>query len=565
MSASTPRRRAGLRLIVFVALAAAWTLFAMYPNPSVLIRNFARYRRLPIDPGLEQKRGWKLPEDPGTIELFVDSLLLSTPDWTLFRVPWYVPTALEAADMTHGDCEAKTLVLASLLEGKGIPYEIQASFSHIWVDYEGRAPRPGESGELAYLEGDAAKLSARWPAHVEWRAFLSTQREQLWTAMPLARKAIWVLGLIWVVLAVALVRGPPLRGDLASDWRMPIRAYCRKTAWLALLAFASIVAAFELGPAVRGPPWTLADIREVLALSALVGAFLAWSMGIRPRLAVTLDAGQMRRSWSLGLLRGSSDIDESELAQFELAQSRLTFAGWLISAALRSGKRVRLLRYGSEIAARAALRRLAAQASRPTVVRADATDYWTPADEIGLSLRQRAATRPQAAVFSLPRDLHLAVEESASGWAIGYPLREAGAVRTLLVMAGVAGGAGILATVVVARFPVNIGAWVLWCTSAVFLAMTIYAAISLREEILAWLGGSRVDVAEGQLRFRWADGRVESVPTDSIESVELSRQGEFPTIAVVAPERVIHVRLHCAPKEREWVRAAIERAVATLP
>jgi hypothetical protein len=132
-------------------------------------------------------------------------------------------------------------------------------------------------------------------------------------------------------------------------------------------------------------------------------------------------------------------------------------------------------------------------------------------------------------------------------------------------MAGIAGGAGILATVVLARFPVNIGAWVLWCTSAVFLAMTIYAAISLREEIVAWLGGSRVDVAEGQLRYRRADGRVESVLTDSIESVELSRQGEFPTIAVVAPERIIHVRLHCAPKEREWVRAAIERAVATLP
>ncbi len=566
MSAAAPPRRVGARAIVFVALAAAWTLFAMYPNPAVLVRNLARYRNLPIDPQLEQKKGWQLPGDAGTIELFVDSLLLSKPDWPLFRVPWYVPTALEAADMTHGDCEARTLVLASLLEGQEIPYEIRASFSHLWVDYEGRTARPGESAELAYLQGKPGALSTRWPESVDWRSFLATQRSQLCDAMPLARKAIWMLGLLWGALGAALVGGPPPRGDLASEWRAPARTYCRKALWLAVVAFASIALASGLRPAINSAPWTLADLREVTVLSLLAGAFAAWLVGIRSRLALSFESAPNRigRTWSLGLLRGSSGIDESEIAQFELMQSRFAFGGWLVCAALQSGERIRLLRYRRETAARAALHRLGADATRPIVVHGDGSDYWTAPDEIGLNLRRRAAARPTVDVLPAPSDLHLAVEGAASGWSIGYARREAGAVRVLLTMAGITVGAAVAGTVLVALFPVSLATWLLWCVSVLLLGMTIYAAMLLREEILSWLTGSRVEVAEGQLRFRRADGRVESLPTDSIESVELGRQDDIPTIAVVAPERVIHVRLYCAPKHREWVRAAIERAVAAL-
>lgn len=561
MSAAAPRR-VRARVVLLLVFVAAWTLFAMYPDPAVLVRNFARYRDLPIDPQLEQRKHWELPRDPGTIELFVDSLLLSRPDWPLFRVPWYVPTAAEAADMTHGDCEARALVLASLLEGKGIPYEIRASFSHIWVDYEGRVARPGESGELAYLRGEPGALSMRWPESVDWRSFLAAQRGQLWDAMPLARKAIWILGLIWVGLGAALVGGEPPRGDLLSQWRVRPSAYASKSLWLGVLFFTLIVVIYALWPDVRGAAWTAADLAEVTALSLLAGAFAAWLIGIRPRLAVRFgDGGQMQRAWSQGMLRGSSSIERSQIAQFELAASGLGFGGWTISATLGSGEQLTLLRYRSEIAARAAIRQLATQASRPMVVRAQDRDYWTAADEVGLALRDRFAARPKAESPPPPEDLHLAVEESAYGWSIGYPCCEARAVRSLLVMAGLACGVGILGAALVGLFSAGIIAWVVWCASVVFLGMTVYAAIFLRDEILAWLGGSRVEVSGAEVRFRRADGRVETVAAASLESVELSQQGHCPTIALVAPERVIHVRLYCHPKHRDWVRAAIERAI----
>ena len=121
------QRRAGLRrAFIFLLAGAAWTLVSCYPNPAVLRRNLGRYQRLPVDPELEQKMEWQLPDEPGSIEHFVDSLLVPTPDWRLYRVPWYVPLPEEAVRLLHGDCEAKALVLASLLAGKGLPYEIRA-------------------------------------------------------------------------------------------------------------------------------------------------------------------------------------------------------------------------------------------------------------------------------------------------------------------------------------------------------------------------------------------------------------------------------------------------------
>ncbi len=93
------------------------------------------------------------------------------------------------------------------------------------------------------------------------------------------------------------------------------------------------------------------------------------------------------------------------------------------------------------------------------------------------------------------------------------------------------------------------------------LGMTIYAALSLREEILAWLGGSHVEVRKGKLSYYRGEGRVESVPLEAIESIELGRKGGVPTIAVVVPQRIIHLHLYCAPKHRAWVREAIAGAI----
>ena len=134
--------------------------------------------------------------------------------------------------------------------------------------------------------------------------------------------------------------------------------------------------------------------------------------------------------------------------------------------------------------------------------------------------------------------------------------------KALLLIVAMVAAATILGTVILASFPHSLAAWFLWTMAVVLLGMTVYAAMALREEILASLAGSHVEIGEGELSFHRADGKTESVSLDAIESVELARKGHLPTIAVVAPERVIHVKLYCGPKHREWVREAIAGAVA---
>ena len=564
MSTASANRRALRRLALFLLAAALWTLFAMYPNPGVLVRNLGRYRHLPIDPEIERKMGWDLPSEPATIEFFVDSLILRTPDWPIYRVPWYVPTARQAALNVHGDCESKTILLASILEGKHLPYEVRASFTHIWVDYPGRPEREGESKDIAYLEGEPGKLSLHWPDRVSWPTFLALQKEQLWEAMPLARKAIWLLGLTWVALGAVVLGGPQLRGDLVSQRRVRAAAYFSRAAWFAFVIFLVVSLAPTLRTSARLVRWTLVDLHEVLVLSLLLGAFLAWAGVIRPRRAVSFEEDPLRlqRHWSFGAFRGYADLQPQQVKHFELAAPAGGLTSWVIYAALTSGEQIVLLRHSREVAARAAWRRLGKAFDRPIVLRASGREYWTAADEIGLNLRERAERRPRPEPSSHPSDLHLAVEEVDGRWAIGRARREDGAVKTLLLMAAMVAGASVAATILLALFPGNLGAWLLWATAAVLLGTTVYAAMSLREEILAWLSGSYVEVGEGELSFHRADGRTESVSLEAIESVELAHKDQVPTVAIVAPERVIHVQLYCAQKHREWVREAIANIVA---
>lgn len=564
MSAASANRRALRRLIFFLLALALWTLLAMYPNPAVFFRNLARYRRLPLDPQIEEKMGWDLPSEPAAIEFFVDSLILSTPDWPLYRVPWYVPTAREAALYVHGDCESKTILFASILEGKHLPYEVRASFTHVWVDYPGRAEREGESKDIAYLEGEPGKFRLHWPDRVSWPTFLSMQKEQLWDAMPLARKAIWLLGLTWVALGAVVLGGPRLTGDLVSQWRVRALAYCSRAAWLAFVVFMVIA----LGPSFRSNArpvrWAPVDLYEVLALSLLAGAFLTWIAVVRPRRVVSFDeeATHLHRHWSFGAFRGSARLKPENLTHFELTSSPGGLTPWVICAALTSGQRFALLRYGREVAARAALRALGRALERPIVVRASGSEYWTAADEIDLSLRERAAQRPRSQPSPRPSDLYLAVDEVDGRWAVGYVRREPGVAKALLLIAAMVAAATILGTVILSLFPHSLAAWFLWATAVVLLGMTVYAAMALREEILASLGRSHVEIGEGELSFHRPDGRTESVSLDAVQSVELARKDHLPTIAVVAPERVIHVKLYCAPKHREWVREAIANGVA---
>ena len=592
-----PPRRLARRVGLLILGVLLWTLLAMYPNPAVFFRNIARYRHLPIDPTIEKRMGWDLPNDPANIEFFVDSLLVCTPDWPVYRVPWYVPTALEAARSTHGDCEAKTMLLASLLEGRKIPYQIRASFTHIWVDYHGRKERIGESRDIAYLEGEQGHFRIHWPDRVSVREFLTLQREQLWDVMPLARKAIWLTGLAWVALATALLGGPatgkhlgagfvkpalagftnpapnpPLQGDLVSQWRAPGRSYASRTFWNWLLVISVII----LAPMIlrRNEPvrWQFADLYEVFALSVVTGAFLAWLEVVRPRRSVSIDSQatlalsgpRLTRFSSFGISQRRQTVEGSSIQHFELKASPGGLRAWTVSAALRTGQRVQLLRYSREADARAALRRLGREFVKPILVRADRHEYWTAPDEIPLNLKERSAARPTQELPARPDDILLVEGQVDGKWALGYPRQQPGASRALLFLIGLVAAFAAVTTLLLVVLPPNMVIRVVWTGAVILLGMTTYGAMALREEVLAALAGAHVEIADGELSFQDSDGRVESLRLDSIESVEIGRKGDVPTLAIVSPERVLHLRLYAQPKHMEWVRSAIEWAVVSL-
>ncbi|UCC67439.1 MAG: hypothetical protein JSV79_09925 [Armatimonadota bacterium] len=559
--ASWRRRR---RVLLFVLAAAAWTLLSCYPNPWVLVQNLARYRRLPIDPRIEGKMGWQLLPDPGQIELFVDSLLVPTADWPLYRVPWYVPTAAEAARASHGDCEAKAVLLASLLAGKELPYEIRASFSHIWVDYPGRRARPGEAKNLAYLQGEPGRLRARWPAEVPWREVLAVQREQLWEAMPLGRKALWLLGLLWVGLGAALLAPAPAHGELTSRWRPRAIDYLRRCFWLAWLVFFLTALAANLWPDAGRARWKVVDLREVLAVSAVGGALVAWLTALRRRRGVTAEQGGSRLALcsSLGWRKRSRTLETASIAHLELRASAGGLRPWTIAAVLRNGERVALLDYGCEVEARAALRNLGRGLGRPLVVRADGSETWTMADEIGLALRERAARRPPSPAPERPGGCALEVEESDGTWTIRLPAPGRRPSIGLLAFAVAPVVLVALATLGVLRFPGSFIVWAGWIAAIALVSLVTYVAIMLRVELIAYLARVRLEIGEGVLRYHTSEKKVEAVALEQIETIELARQGEVLSLAVVSPERVLHIRGLGAAEHREWVRKAIEYAIA---
>ena len=94
--------------------------------------------------------------------------------------------------------------------------------------------------------------------------------------------------------------------------------------------------------------------------------------------------------------------------------------------------------------------------------------------------------------------------------------------------------------------------WVGWVMATSLLALVVYGALLLKGEIVGRLTGTSLEIGEGELRFRAPEGTEDGVPLSEIQSVELGRLGETPTIAVVTPARVLHLHSLGAPEHRGW-------------
>jgi hypothetical protein len=193
-----------------VGLGLLWLLLVCYPNPWIFVRNFVRYAQFPVDPGIARSVSFPIPKAPAAVEEAVLRNVRYEYDWRQYGVPWYVPTPAEVVASGRGDCESRAVLLASLLAAQGIPYRLQASLVHLWVDYPGKRPNEDENSAISLMRREHGRYRFRLPSLVRWREDFAAQREALWDAMPLGRKVALLGG--WAVLAVVGLIVRPLSG-----------------------------------------------------------------------------------------------------------------------------------------------------------------------------------------------------------------------------------------------------------------------------------------------------------------------------------------------------------------
>jgi hypothetical protein len=158
-----------------------------------------------------------LPSDPAAIERAVLETLPYHYDWDVYGMPWYFPTVDEALENGEGDCKARAIVLASVLEAKGIPYRIDSSPTHVWVDYDGKVGNSLENPGAGFYEVNpqTGAKSLHLPK-ISITEVMGTFWEGFWPPMPVARKALLISGLAILVAIRVIWRrmGEPATGDL---------------------------------------------------------------------------------------------------------------------------------------------------------------------------------------------------------------------------------------------------------------------------------------------------------------------------------------------------------------
>ncbi len=156
------------RMTIWILL---WTLLTLYPSPLKLAVSLQRAWAPPVDPTAVHDLAAGLPDDPKLIEAAVNgSIVPYAVPWQTYGVPWYFPTAAEVLAAGQGDCQARAVVLASLLRAKGVPSTFVGSLDHLWVNYPGKQPTALENMHvaLAKQEGDNTYRFS-WPTSIDWQ------------------------------------------------------------------------------------------------------------------------------------------------------------------------------------------------------------------------------------------------------------------------------------------------------------------------------------------------------------------------------------------------------------
>ena len=201
-------RAAGIFCTFFPVLVMLWVLLILYPNPLRLAASVQRVADPRADPGAVQALADSLPSEPAAIE---EAVLDSVPysyDWEVYAMPWYFPTVDEVLEKGRGDCKARAIVLASVFEAKGIPYRINSSPTHVWVDYEGKIEDELENSGAGFYKVDpqTGARSLQVPK-VSVTDVMGTGWQGFWPPMPMMRKVLLISGLVILVATRVMLHG----------------------------------------------------------------------------------------------------------------------------------------------------------------------------------------------------------------------------------------------------------------------------------------------------------------------------------------------------------------------
>lgn len=184
-----------------IAFVVAWTVIVLYPNVAMLFISAGRAWSPPVDPAAVQAVAATLPDDPRAIEAAVNSTIVPyAVPWQTYGVPWYFPTAQEVLERGEGDCQARAVVLASILRAKGIPAHFVGSFDHLWIEYPGKQPTSQENASVAFIsQTPDAEYEVQMPTSLDLRESWQIERAYFLDAMPTSRAGALVLG--WFMIA----------------------------------------------------------------------------------------------------------------------------------------------------------------------------------------------------------------------------------------------------------------------------------------------------------------------------------------------------------------------------
>jgi len=148
-----------------------------------------------------------LPSDPADIEKAVLARIPYRHDWEVYSMPWYCPTIEQVLERGDGDCKARALVLASVLEAKNISYQVHSSPMHVWVEYEGKQETSIENAQVEFYQYDPETGERQFQIpHIGLSKVMDSFWRAFWDPMPDSRKALLISGLLALIAARVILR-----------------------------------------------------------------------------------------------------------------------------------------------------------------------------------------------------------------------------------------------------------------------------------------------------------------------------------------------------------------------